>query len=139
MGKLLLEGLCITNISIANGLNGNPRRVFADILNRRAVSNQIKAVVEFGAAALLAGAEMTDDEFDQAIEAIRQGQITERERRVVAAAVFMMRELCSVPDHQNWEPTNVQIIEFIDSLDKPFRRILQRVSDDVKAERHTLH
>jgi len=54
MGKLLLEGLSITNMSIANGLNGNPRRVFADILNRRAVSNQIKAVVEFGAL-LLAG------------------------------------------------------------------------------------
>jgi hypothetical protein len=36
-------------LRIANGLNGNPRRVFADILKRRAVSNQIKAVVEFGA------------------------------------------------------------------------------------------
>ena len=82
---------------------------------------------------------MTDDEFDQTIEAIRQGQITERERRVIAAAVFMMRELCSVPNYQNWEPTNIQIIEFIDSLDEPFRRILKRVSDDVKAERHTLH
>jgi hypothetical protein len=44
-----------------------------------------------------------------------------------------------VPDYQNWEPTNIQIIEFIDSLDKPFRRILKRVADDVKAERHTLH
>ena len=107
--------------------------------NRRAVSNQINAVVEFVGAAFSPGAEMTDDEFDQTIEAIRQGQITERERRVIAAAVFMMRELCSVPNYQNWEPTNIQIIEFIDSLDEPFRRILKRVSDDVKAERHTLH
>jgi hypothetical protein len=54
-------------------------------------------------------AKMTNDEFDQAIEAIRQGQITPRERRVIAAAVFMIRELCSVP--ANWEPTNIQIVE----------------------------
>jgi hypothetical protein len=80
---------------------------------------------------------MTKDEFDQAIEAIRQGQITQRERRVIAAATFMMRELCSVPD--DLEPTHSQIIEFIDSLDKPFRRILKQAAEDVKEERHTLH
>jgi hypothetical protein len=80
---------------------------------------------------------MTNDEFDQAIEAIRQGQITPRERRLIAAAVFMIRELCSVP--ANWEPTDIQIVEFIDSLDKPFRSILKRVADDAKAEKHTLH
>jgi hypothetical protein len=49
-----------------------------------------------------AWAEMTNDEFDQVVEAIRQGQITLRERRVIAAATFMMRELCSVPD--DFEP-----------------------------------
>jgi hypothetical protein len=49
----------------------------------------------------------------------------------------MMRELCSVPD--DFEPTHTQIIEFIDSLDKPFRRLLKRVAEDVKEERHTLH
>ena len=80
---------------------------------------------------------MTNDEFDRAIEAIRQGQITLRERRVIAAAVFMMIELCSVPD--DIEPTHTQIIEFIDSLDKPFLRLLKRVAEDVKEERHTLH
>jgi hypothetical protein len=82
-------------------------------------------------------AKMTNDEFDQAIEAIRRGQITPRERRVMAAALAMIREVCSVP--ANWEPTNIQIVEFIDSLDKPFRRILKRVADDAKAERLTLH
>ena len=80
---------------------------------------------------------LTNDEFEQAIEAIRQGQITPRERRVIAAAVSMIRELCSVP--ANWEPTNIHIVEFIDSLDKPFRRILKRVADEAKAERFTLH
>ena len=65
---------------------------------------------------------MTNVEFDRAIEAIRQGQIAWRERRVIAAAVFMMKELRGVPDHQNWEPSNIQIIEFIDSLDKSFRK-----------------
>ena len=80
---------------------------------------------------------MTNDEFDQAIEALRQGQITPRERRVIAAAVAMIRELCSVA--ATWEPTNIQIVEFIDSLEKPFRRILKRVADEAKAERITLH
>ena len=80
---------------------------------------------------------MTKGEFDQAIEAIRQGHITLRERRVMAAATFMMRELCSVPD--DFKPTVAQIIEFIDSLDKPFRRILKQAADAVKKERQTLH
>ncbi len=80
---------------------------------------------------------MTEDEFDQAVEAIRQGHITQRERRVIAAATFMMRDLCSVPD--DLEPTLAQIIEFIDSLDKPFRGILKQAADDAKAEKHTLH
>jgi len=78
-------------------------------------------------------AEMTNQEFDQAIEAIRQGQIMLRERRVMAAATFMMRELCSVPD--NFQPTLAQIIDFIDSLDKPFRKLLKRAADDLKEER----
>jgi hypothetical protein len=37
---------------------------------------------------------MTKAEFDQAIEAIRQGHITRRERRIIAAATFMMRAVC---------------------------------------------
>ena len=80
---------------------------------------------------------MTNAEFDQAIEAIRQGHIMSRERQVIAAATFMMRELCSVPD--DFKPTVAQIIEFIDSLDKPFRRILKHAADDVKVERQTVH
>ena len=80
---------------------------------------------------------MANEEFEQAIEAIRQGQITPLERRVIAAATFMMRELCSVPD--DFEPTHAQIIEFIDSLDKPFRRILKQAADDVRVERHAVH
>jgi hypothetical protein len=78
---------------------------------------------------------MTNEEFDQAVEAIRQGQITPREGRVLAAAKYMMRELCSVPD--DFEPTYAQIIQFIDSLNKPFRGILKRVAD--KEEKQTLH
>jgi hypothetical protein len=80
---------------------------------------------------------MTNDEFEQAIKAIRQGHVTPCERRVVTAAVFMMRELCSVPD--DFEPTPRQIIEFIDSLDKPFRKLLKRVAEDVQEEKRTLH
>jgi len=80
---------------------------------------------------------MTKAEFDQAIEAIRQGHIMSRERQVIAVAKFMMQELCSVPD--DFKPTVAQIIEFIDSLDKPFRRILRQAADAVKEERHTLH
>jgi hypothetical protein len=57
--------------------------------------------------------------------------------RVIAAAISMIRELCSVP--ANWEPTNIDIVEFIDSLDKPFRRILERVAAEAKTERLTLH
>jgi hypothetical protein len=49
----------------------------------------------------------------------------------------MIKELCSVP--ANWEPTNIHIVEFIDSLDKPFRRILKRVADEAKAGSLTLH
>jgi len=80
---------------------------------------------------------MTNDEFDQAIEAIRQGHITPREVRVITAATLMMKELCSVPD--NFEPTHTQIIDFIESLDPPYREILKRVADDVPEEQHTLH
>jgi hypothetical protein len=80
---------------------------------------------------------MTNEEFDQAVEAIRQGQITPREGRVLEAAKYMMRELCSVPD--DFEPTYAQIIQFIDSLDKPFRGILKRVAEDIKEEKQTLH
>jgi hypothetical protein len=80
---------------------------------------------------------MTKHGFDQAIEAIRQGYITPHEDRVIKAATLMMRELCSVPD--DFEPTHTQIIEFIDSLDPPYREILKRVADDVPEEEHTLH
>jgi hypothetical protein len=80
---------------------------------------------------------MTKAEFDQAIEAIRQGHITRRERRIIAAATFMMREMCSVPD--NFEPTHTQLMEFIDSLDPPYREILKEVAEDIKEEKHTLH
>ena len=82
---------------------------------------------------------MTNEEFNQAIEAIRQGQITSRERRVIAAAMAMMRELSNKPEYQAWQPTHAQIVEFITSLDKHLRRILKRVADDVEEEKHTLH
>ena len=82
---------------------------------------------------------MTNAEFDQAIEAIRQGHITPLERRIIAAATFMMRELSNMPDAQAWEPTHSQIFEFITSLDKHLRRILRQVADGLKEERHTLH
>jgi hypothetical protein len=82
---------------------------------------------------------MTNEEFDQALEAIRQGHITPRERRVVAAAVFIMRELCNSPEDEVWEPTRRQIVEFINSLDEQLRSLLKRIADDVKEERHTLH
>ena len=84
-------------------------------------------------------AEMTNEEFDQAIEAIRQGHIMSRERRVIAAAVFIMRELSNMPDAEEWRPTHEQIVEFISSLDKQLRRLLQRVADEVPPEPHTLH
>src|SRR5262245_53115198 len=57
-------------------------------------------------AALLAGAEVTKKEFDQAIEAIRQGQITPREVWILPAAVFTMRELSNMSEDQVWEPTH---------------------------------
>ena len=105
-------------------------------------SNQIKAVLELGRRAFSlihqGEAEMTNAEFDQAIAAIRQGQITPHDRRIVAA-VLMMRELCNMPEDRAWEPTHTQIVEFINSLDKHLRRILKRVADDVKEGRHTLH
>ena len=94
-------------------------------------------MVEFGV--LCGVAEMTKDEFDRAIEAIRQGQITLRERRVIAAAVFIMRELSNMPDAEEWRPTHEQIVEFISSLDKQLRRLLQRVADEVPPEPRTLH
>ena len=82
---------------------------------------------------------MTNEEFDQSIEAIRKGLITPREERVIAAAVFIMRELRNLPDDEGWQPTHPQILEFINSLDKQLRRLLKRVADDVAPERRTLH
>jgi hypothetical protein len=82
---------------------------------------------------------MTNEEFDQAIEAIRQGQITPREVRILSAAVFMMRELSNMPEDQVWDPTHAQIIAFINSLDKRLRRILKQVADTAKEEKATLH
>ena len=82
---------------------------------------------------------MTNEEFDQAIEAIRQGHVTPRERRVIAAAVFIMRELSNMPDAEEWRPTHTQIVEFISSLDQQLRRLLKRVAEDVKEKRRTLH
>jgi hypothetical protein len=81
-------------------------------------------------------ARMTKTEFDQAIEAIRQGHITPREDRVITAATLMMREMCSVPD--DFEPTRTQIVEFIDSLDPPYREVLKRVADDIPEEERTV-
>ena len=82
---------------------------------------------------------MTNKEFDQAIEAIRQGHITPHEERVVAAAVFIMRELNNSSEDEEWQPTRTQVVEFINSLDKQLRRLLKRVADDLQEERHTLH
>ena len=83
-------------------------------------------------------AEMTNAEFDRALGAIRQGHITPRERRVIAAAIFMMRELSNMPDADMWEPTRRQIVEFITSLDKQLRSLLKRIADDVE-EKPTFH
>ena len=82
---------------------------------------------------------MTSDEFDQAIEAIRQGQITPREDRVIAAVGFIMRELRDGSGDDTWQPTYPQILHFIDGLDKPLRTVLKRVADDVKMKKHVLH
>jgi cell division protein ZapA (FtsZ GTPase activity inhibitor) len=84
---------------------------------------------------------MTNQEFDRAIEALRQGNITARERRVIAAAVFIMRELSNMPEAEAeaWEPTRMQILEFINSLDKQLRSLLKRIADDVQEEKPTLH
>ena len=82
---------------------------------------------------------MTNEEFDQAIEAIRQGQITPREVRILSAAVFMMRELSKMPEDQVWDPTHAQIVAFINSLDKRLRRILKQVADTAKEEKPSLH
>jgi len=43
---------------------------------------------------------MTKDEFDRAIEAIRQGHITPREGRVLEAAV--MREIRNIIKDEEW-------------------------------------
>jgi hypothetical protein len=82
---------------------------------------------------------MTNEEFDQAIEAIRQGQISPREVRILSAAVFMMRELSNMPEDQVWDPTHAQIVAFISSLDRRLRRILKQVVDTAKEKRVTLH
>jgi len=101
-------------------------------------------VVEFGALhfsliPFIGEAEMTNEEFDKTIEAIRRSEITPHERRIVAAAIFMMRELSNMRDADMWEPTRTQVVEFINSLDKSLRRILKRVADDVPEKKHTLH
>jgi hypothetical protein len=82
---------------------------------------------------------MTNEEFDRAIEAIGRGQITPREGRVLAAAIFIMRELSNMTDAQAWEPTRTQVVEFINSLNKPLRRMLKQVADTAKEKKHTLH
>ena len=84
---------------------------------------------------------MTKAEFDQAIEAIRQGHVTPREERVLVAAVFIMRELSNMPEAEAeaWKPTRMQILEFIESLDKQLRSLLKRVADDVQEEKPTFH
>jgi hypothetical protein len=82
---------------------------------------------------------MTNEEFDRALEAIRQGHITIREGPVLEAAVFMMRELLKIPEDQVWEPTHMQLVEFLNRLDKHLRRLLKRVADELEEESHTLH
>ena len=82
---------------------------------------------------------MTNEEFDRGIAAIRQGQITPREVRILTAAVFMMRELSNMPEDQVWDPTHAQIVAFINSLDKRLRRILKQIADTAKEEKATLH
>jgi hypothetical protein len=82
---------------------------------------------------------MTKAEFDQAIEAIRQGHITPREERVLVAAAFIMREIRNIPDDEEWEPTRTQLVEFINGLDKQLRSRLKRIADDVQEEKPTLH
>jgi hypothetical protein len=54
---------------------------------------------------------MTNDEFDQAIEAIRQGQITERERRVVAAAGQELVEPLEIFLHHNMIGDNPRCVD----------------------------
>jgi len=102
-------------------------------------------VVEFGARCALAysnsfgEADITNEEFDRAIEAIRQGRIKWRELRILQAAVAMMRELSNMPEDQAWEPTHTQIVEFINGLDRRLRGILKQVADTTKGEKVTRH
>jgi hypothetical protein len=90
---------------------------------------------------------MTNEEFDRAIDAIRQGQISRQPSRaeaveeaqcaswVLAAMCLVMRELRNIPEEQTWEPTSAQIVAFIDGLDEGRRRILRRIASEVEEDK----
>jgi len=87
-------------------------------------------------------ADLTNEEFEQAIEAIRQGHISrqpsraaeveeaQRAGRVLAAICLVLRSLRMTPEEKMWEPTQALILAFIDSLNEHWRRMLKRIAEE---------
>ena len=83
---------------------------------------------------------MTKQEFDEAVERLRQGHKakTDAEVRVYVAASFVMRQRLNragMPEDQAWEgPTDAELAEFLASMDPRQRKLLKGIAEGFKQD-----
>jgi hypothetical protein len=80
---------------------------------------------------------MTKQEFDEAVERLRQGHKAESdaEARVYVAAGFIIRQRRGIPDDQPWEgPTDAELAEFLAGIDRVRRKRLKEIAERLKRD-----
>ena len=80
---------------------------------------------------------MTKQEFDEAVEGLRQGHKaeTDAEVRVFVAASFIIRQRRGMPEDQAWEgPTDAELAEFLAGADRRQRKLLKEIAEGLKRD-----
>jgi hypothetical protein len=81
---------------------------------------------------------MTKAEFDRALERLqhegwRLHGANNTQARVFAAACFVMKHRAGISDDQVWEgPTDAELAEFLAGLDRPRRKRLKEIAEDLE-------
>jgi hypothetical protein len=93
--------------------------------------------------------QMTNQQFDTAVEQLQQNQRPDSEwlkihARIVTAACFVIKQRQGIPDEAEWTvPPEAELLamvrEFLDDLSTIQRKRLKRIAESLRMEKRTLH
>jgi hypothetical protein len=93
--------------------------------------------------------QMTNQQFDTAVEQLQQNQRPDSEwleihAQIVTAACFVIKQRQGIPDEAEWTvPPEAELLamvrEFLDDLSTIQRKRLKRIAESLRMEKRTLH